>query len=184
MKKAIAIIVLGLLWCNTSFAGKLVYACYNPESDFQRVFEFDTNSWRYRDLKPTLAHLYSNIILSKVGFGEYSVDGGPLGYWVQARYFWLKPNSEGLNVFAFDTTDIDKKTFEVIISKLDEIDNGKFNKKLGSDGQFIYSVAPISNDEQYQNEMKKYSIVEPYAYGTVENNPNHFSVTMICKKRL
>ena len=60
----------------------------------------------------------------------------------------MKPNSEGLNVFAFDTTDIDKKTFEEIISKLDEIDNGELNKKLGSDGQFIYSVAPFENSDE------------------------------------
>ena len=149
IKKLVAILVLSLLWCNTGFAGKLVYECINLESNFKRVFEFDTNSRQYRDLKPNLANFYSNFILTKTRFLNYSVDGGPFGYWVRTRIF-LRKKREGWNIFAFDTTDTDKKTFEEIISKLDEIDNGELNKKLGSDGQFIYSVAPISNNEQFQ----------------------------------
>ena len=88
IKKLLAILVLSLLWCNTGFAGKLVYECINLESNFKRVFEFDTNSRQYRDLKPNLANFYSNFILTKTRFLNYSVDGGPFGYWVQTRFFW------------------------------------------------------------------------------------------------
>jgi len=181
MKKLLAILVLSLLWCNTGFAGKLVYECINLENNIKRVYEFDTNSRQYRDLKPNLANIYSNFILTKTRFLNYSVDGGPFGYWVQTRIF-LRKKREGWNIFVFDSTETDKKTFEEIISKLDEIDNGELNKKLGSGGTFIYSLAPISNNEQFQNEMKKYNMVKPYALGTIENNPNHSRFIMQCKE--
>ncbi len=183
MKKLSLYIFIGLLWCNVGFAGKFLYKCVDQKDPvFERRFEFDTSNWRYRDIKPNLSHLYDNLILTKKLFYNYSVDGGPFGYYVQTRIFVFEKTPKGFNFFVFDTTKIDKKIFEEIISKLDQIDNGKLNKKLGSDGQFIYSLSSISNDVEFQNEFKKYKIIEPYAHDLKENNPNHTRIRMVCKE--
>ena len=43
MKKYLAILVLGLLWCNTAFAEKITYQCFFPSgSPFPDQFNIDT----------------------------------------------------------------------------------------------------------------------------------------------
>jgi len=170
------------MWCNVGFAEKFIYECTDIEDNyFKRVFEFDTESGKYRDLKPNLANIYTNFILTEKKFSDYNVDGGPFGGYAQTRIF-LREKSDGSNFFIFMTTEIDKKTFEEIISKLDKIDNGELNKKLGSSGQLVYSGVPITNQEEFQTELKKYNIVQSYSVSTIENDPNHYRVRMSCKE--
>ena len=171
MKKLLAILVLGLLWCNTSFAEQIIIECLGTHiyegdkkkiSGVKRTIQIDFKEKGTRDYGlEGFTGDFGNVIITDDYFYKYFsevVDSKAKEFLVQVQKI-SRLNGD----MAVTTTFINEEIYKEIKIKLDEVNSKikNYEKQLSHK----YEVYGPSKSGSNQQEIEKYNIIKPYAEG-------------------
>ena len=171
MKKILGIIVLGLLWCNTSFAEQIIIECLGTHvyeddkkssNNYKRTIQVDFEERGTRDYGlEGFTGDFSNIFITDDYFYNYSL----VEFLAPQFTAQVQSISRFNGDMAVTTTHINEETYKEIKIKLDEVNSKIKNYEKQLSYKKKYEVYRPSKQGSNQQEIKKYNIIKLYAEG-------------------